>query len=172
MFTTKYNPIISSRENIRQRRKKSCRLADRKKYNRHLEEAIIYLLLNIDDKWIYCRRQVEYLRRKCTQAVQGFMPGKMRTGHTLKLPSPTKLARQGHFPAPSQTGRLAGAVFYTTVYLFSGFRIRYEPPLSLSLWPWQTYICHYFAGICLSCVQCNSEETQLCIRHFGQPKTL
>jgi hypothetical protein len=38
-------------------------------------------------------------------------------GHPLKLPSPTKLARLGHFPPASQAGRLAGPVFY--VYVFS-----------------------------------------------------
>jgi hypothetical protein len=41
-----------------------------------------------------------------------------RMGNTLqKLPSPTKLARLGHFPPASQAGRLAGPVFY--VYVFS-----------------------------------------------------
>jgi hypothetical protein len=40
-----------------------------------------------------------------------------RMGKTLKLPSPTKLARLGHFPLASQAGRLAGPVFY--VYVFS-----------------------------------------------------
>jgi hypothetical protein len=35
----------------------------------------------------------------------------------LKLPSPTTLARLGHFPLASQAGRLAGLVFY--VYVFS-----------------------------------------------------
>ncbi len=42
-----------------------------------------------------------------------------RTGHPLKLPSPSKLARLGHFPPASQAGRLAaaGPVFY--VYVFS-----------------------------------------------------
>ncbi len=46
------------------------------------------------------------------------MGGKMRaqTGHTLKLPSLTNLARLGHFPPASQAGRLAGPVFY--VYVF------------------------------------------------------
>jgi len=38
-------------------------------------------------------------------------------GNSLKLPSPTKLARLGHFPPASQAGRLAGPVFY--VYVFS-----------------------------------------------------
>jgi hypothetical protein len=37
--------------------------------------------------------------------------------YTLKLPSPTKLARLGHFPPASQAGRHAGPVFY--VYVFS-----------------------------------------------------
>jgi hypothetical protein len=41
-----------------------------------------------------------------------------QTGHPLKLPLPTKLARLGHFPPASQAaGRLAGSVFY--VYVFS-----------------------------------------------------
>jgi hypothetical protein len=40
--------------------------------------------------------------------------------HPLKLPSPTKLARLGHFPPASLAGRLAGPVFHTT-YLFSGY---------------------------------------------------
>jgi hypothetical protein len=39
-----------------------------------------------------------------------------RSGHLLKLQSPTKLARLGHFPPASQVGRLAGTVFY--VYIF------------------------------------------------------
>jgi hypothetical protein len=33
-------------------------------------------------------------------------------GHPLKLPSPTKLARLGHFPPASQAGRLAGVLYY------------------------------------------------------------
>jgi hypothetical protein len=41
----------------------------------------------------------------------------VRMGNTLKIPSPTKLARLGHFPPASQAGRLAGPVFY--VYVFS-----------------------------------------------------
>ncbi len=41
-----------------------------------------------------------------------------RTGHHLKLPSLTKLARLGHFPPASQAGRLAGPVFYTISFLW------------------------------------------------------
>jgi hypothetical protein len=70
---------------------------------------------------------MEYVRCKCTQAVQCFIPGK-RTGNTLNLPSPTKLARLGHFPPASQAGRLAGPVFY--VYVFSLF-----PPTAFVLTP-------------------------------------
>jgi hypothetical protein len=40
-----------------------------------------------------------------------------QTGHPLKLPTPTKLARLGHFPPAGQAGRLAGPVF--DVYVFS-----------------------------------------------------
>jgi hypothetical protein len=40
-----------------------------------------------------------------------------RMGNTLKLPSPTKLERLGHFPPASQAGRLSGPVF--NVYVFS-----------------------------------------------------
>jgi hypothetical protein len=39
-------------------------------------------------------------------------------GHSLKLPSPTKFHRLGHFPPASQAGRLAGLVFY--VYAMVG----------------------------------------------------
>jgi hypothetical protein len=42
-----------------------------------------------------------------------------RTGHPLKLPSPTKPARLGHFPPASQAGRVAGPVFYAMLYIFS-----------------------------------------------------
>jgi hypothetical protein len=41
-----------------------------------------------------------------------------RMGHPLKLPSPTKLARLGHFPPASQAGCLAGPVFYTRYFLW------------------------------------------------------
>jgi hypothetical protein len=41
----------------------------------------------------------------------------LQAGHPLKLPSPIKLARLGHFPPASQAGRLAGPEFY--VYVFS-----------------------------------------------------
>jgi hypothetical protein len=40
-----------------------------------------------------------------------------RMGHPLKLPSPTKLAKLGHFPSASQEGRLAGPVFYNISFL-------------------------------------------------------
>jgi hypothetical protein len=43
-----------------------------------------------------------------------------RTGHPLKLPSPTKLARlvNGHIPPAShQAGRLAGPLLYTISFL-------------------------------------------------------
>ncbi len=41
-----------------------------------------------------------------------------RMGHPLKLPSPTKLSRLGHFPPASQAGRLAGPAFYTISFLW------------------------------------------------------
>jgi hypothetical protein len=40
-------------------------------------------------------------------------------GHPLKLPSPTQLARLGHFPPASQAGRLAGPVFYIISFLWA-----------------------------------------------------
>jgi hypothetical protein len=45
----------------------------------------------------------------------------MRTDFTPSkaIPSPTKLARRGHFPPPSQAGRLAGPVFYVRICFFS-----------------------------------------------------
>jgi hypothetical protein len=39
------------------------------------------------------------------------------TGHPLKLPSLSKLARLSYFPPANQAGRLAGAVFYTISFL-------------------------------------------------------
>ncbi len=48
-----------------------------------------------------------------------------RMGNTLKLPSPTKLARLDNFPPGSQAGRLAGLVLY--VYVFS--LADYIPPV-------------------------------------------
>ncbi len=53
----------------------------------------------------------------------------MRTHGTLsiKLPSPTKLARLGHFPPASQVGRLAGPVFYTTYLFCVSFLWAYHP---------------------------------------------
>jgi hypothetical protein len=47
-------------------------------------------------------------------------------GNTLRLPSPTKLARLGYFPPASQAGRLAAPVFY--VYVFSLGGVRGRPP--------------------------------------------
>jgi hypothetical protein len=49
-----------------------------------------------------------------------------RTGHPVKLPSPTKLTGLGHFPPASQGGRLAGPVFYTISFLWA--RQRYPTP--------------------------------------------
>jgi hypothetical protein len=43
-----------------------------------------------------------------------------RTGHPLKLPTTTKLARPGHFPLASQAGRLAGPLFYVYVLSLAG----------------------------------------------------
>ncbi len=42
-----------------------------------------------------------------------------RAGHPLKLPSPTKLVRLGHFLPASQAGCLACPVFYTISFLFT-----------------------------------------------------
>ena len=39
-----------------------------------------------------------------------------RMGNTLKIPSPTKLARLGHFPPASQAGRLDGPVFLLHIF--------------------------------------------------------
>jgi hypothetical protein len=40
-------------------------------------------------------------------------------GNSLKKPSPTKLARLGHFPPASQAARLAGPVFYISFFSLS-----------------------------------------------------
>jgi hypothetical protein len=61
---------------------------------------------------------MEYIRCKCTQENGGGGGGICaETGYPLNLPSPTNLARLGHFPPASQAGRLAGPVFY--LYVFS-----------------------------------------------------
>jgi hypothetical protein len=66
--------------------------------------------LNRDGRWSTYNESVLKLSK-------GSFRGKCaRTGHSLKLP-PTKPARLGHFPPTSQSGRLAGPVFY--VYIFS-----------------------------------------------------
>jgi hypothetical protein len=57
---------------------------------------------------------MEYLRCKYTQENGGEDAHRQDT--PLKLPSPTKLARLGHFPPASQAGRLAGQVFYEYVF--------------------------------------------------------
>jgi hypothetical protein len=49
-----------------------------------------------------------------------------RRGNTLKLPSPTKLTRLGHFPPASQAGRLAGPVFYVSVFSLTISFITYK----------------------------------------------
>ncbi len=39
-----------------------------------------------------------------------------RMGNSIKLPSPTKLARLGNFPPACRAGRVAGPVFYVMVF--------------------------------------------------------
>jgi hypothetical protein len=60
--------------------------------------------------------------------VSMFHSGEMRMhGKHSKLPSPTKLARLGHFPPASQEGRLAGPVFYI-------FSLRYLYTAAVKQW--------------------------------------
>ncbi len=66
----------------------------------------------IVDHWC---RWLPFLKQP--SALEILPPWCAQTGHPLKLPSPTKLARLGHFPPASQAGRLADPVFY--VYVFS-----------------------------------------------------
>jgi hypothetical protein len=47
-------------------------------------------------------------------------------GNSLKLSSPTKLARLGHFPPASQAGRLAGPLFYEYVFSLGGMMGKIE----------------------------------------------
>jgi hypothetical protein len=56
-----------------------------------------------------------------------------RTGHPLKIPSPTKPARLGHFPPASQAGRLAGPVFYISSFLCFDLSLILGHPLLYSL---------------------------------------
>ncbi len=51
----------------------------------------------------------------------------------LKLPSPTKLVRLGHFPSAGQAGRLACPVFYTISFLWIYYSMSVTYPCTL--WP-------------------------------------
>jgi hypothetical protein len=64
-----------------------------------------------DDKW--STYDISVLKKMCV----GGGGRCAQTGHPLKLPLPTKLARLDHFSPASQAGRLAGLMFY--VYVFS-----------------------------------------------------
>ncbi len=64
-----------------------------------------------------------------------------RTGHPLKLPSPTKLARLGHFPPASQACRLAGPVIYNISVLCSC--VQPPPPPHNA---WESYLSPSVAG--------------------------
>ena len=55
------------------------------------------------------------------------------TGHSLKIPSPKKLARLSHFPPASQTGRLASPVFCTVSFLWSNHWVYLE------FWPMPSF---------------------------------
>jgi hypothetical protein len=91
-----------------------------------------------------------------------------RMGNTLKLPSPTTLARLGHFPPTSQAGRLV------LVYVFSLVRIlvavREAPPPSSSLVANCGELCiyGYRARTCRHCV-CVWGRRKLQHSHFFNP---
>ncbi len=58
-----------------------------------------------------------------------------RMGNTLKIPSPTKLARLCHFPPASQAGRRAGPVFYVNVFFLKRQNDHDQRVLRLEGWP-------------------------------------
>jgi hypothetical protein len=59
-----------------------------------------------------------YDESKLKQSKVSFQGKCVHTGIPLKLPSPTKLGRLGHFPPARQAGRRAGPVFYTVSFLW------------------------------------------------------
>ncbi len=61
-----------------------------------------------------------------------------RMGNTLNIPSPTKLARLGHFRPASQAGRLAGPVFYVFLCICL-FSVSWQ--CSCLGWIWSFYQC-------------------------------
>jgi hypothetical protein len=71
--------------------------------------------LTRDGRW--STYDVSVLNCPMFHSVENVQCARMR--NTLKVTSPTKLARLGHFLLASQAGRLAGPVFY--VYVFSFF---------------------------------------------------
>jgi hypothetical protein len=83
-------------------------------------------------------------------------------GNTLKLPSPTKLARLGHFPPANQAGRLAGPVFYAYVFSLSISIITYKCVHSLFLLYPYMYSIVLSAAVCLGVVFL----TLYCLRRF------
>ncbi len=90
-----------------------------------------------DELYSSCPRQVSY-RGKCA-----------RKGHPLKLPSPTKLARLGHFPPASHAGRLASPVFYTISSLWFEHSAGATPLFSLCLFH---SLCYYIAPAAIPCL--------------------
>jgi hypothetical protein len=57
-----------------------------------------------------------------------------RMGNTLKIPSPTKIARLGHFPPASQAARLASPVFYVYVFSLVGPIVKLPRSVVCSSW--------------------------------------
>jgi hypothetical protein len=85
----------------------------------HLPRCVWYTYdgrLSIYEESVLKRSKVSF-REKCA-----------RTWRPLKLPSPTKLARLGHFPPASQAGRLAGPLFYTISFLWGRPRGKWTNP--------------------------------------------
>jgi hypothetical protein len=91
---------------------------------------LVYGRWNINDVSVFKLSNVSF-RGKCPPF-----------GNTLNLPSPTNLARLGHFPPASQAGCLAGQVFYV-VYVFSLSMDLHGVPISSTS-------SMYVPGVCLS----------------------
>ncbi len=91
-----------------------------------------------------------------------------RMENTLKLQSPTKLARLGHFPPASQAGRLAGPVFYVCVFSLVRYeKVRYscECVSTNNFWELSGYWINSFSATNLSTVISNIYTICLAISH-------
>ncbi len=150
---------ISNKEELRRREFQGQLLAQRRVVYTHSSPSLMWLVAEFIDLWIYppvrglwiwllitvttphfpllAVRELTHDGRLSTNhesvlklSKVSFRGKYVHTGNHLKLPSPTKLARLGHFPPANQAGRLARPVFYIISFLWQLPRQR--PPSGAS----------------------------------------